>query len=275
MRNIKDMQIILIDITNLCNKSCSNCTRFCGHHSKEKIYFMDVDYFEKAVKTLSDYHGVIGIMGGEPTLHPQFVEICDIFTKTIPNKSKRGLWTNMSTQQYHDYGNVINNTFGYFATNNHVDIPIMHTPMLVASEDFKNVKDMGTIINNCWVQNTWSATITPKGAYFCEVCATLSMLFDGPNGWDVEKEPDWWKKELLEYQKWIDWGCTKCGAALPLKPRRSNEVIDDISISNLKRLQNVKSPKIAKNKYKLHKCSESLLDRSEIRGCAWYREYNK
>ena len=43
MRSPKDMQIILIDITNACTERCSNCTRFCGNHKKN--FFMDVDTF--------------------------------------------------------------------------------------------------------------------------------------------------------------------------------------------------------------------------------------
>ena len=35
MRQIRDMSIIEIDITNVCEKRCSNCTRFCGHHKKK------------------------------------------------------------------------------------------------------------------------------------------------------------------------------------------------------------------------------------------------
>lgn len=278
MRNIKDMGIILIDITNACNQNCSNCTRFCGHFSKDKIYFMTLEYFENAALSLREYSELgddklVGIMGGEPTLHPQFVEICEIFKRCIPDKNKRGLWSNTLTPQYKKYINVINDTFGKFNLNDHTSHPIKHTPILVASEDFKDVtkEDMEIIIDNCWVQNYWSATITPKGAFFCEVCASMSSLFkDGIQGWDVEKEPDWWKKTLPEYKKQFNWACHKCGCAIPLCPRRSTEVIDDVSISNLKRLQEVNSPKINKGKYELFECSKDKIDKTQVRNCAWY-----
>lgn len=277
MRNIKDMGIILIDITNACNMMCSNCTRFCGHFRKDKLYYMTPEYFEKAATTLKEYSELgddklVGVMGGEPTLHPQFVEICEIFKKCIPDKNKRGLWSNTLTPQYKKHINVINDTFGKFNLNNHTSHPIKHAPILVASEDFKDVtkENMDKIIEECWVQKYWSATITPKGAYFCEVCACMSTLFDGISGWDIEKEPNWWKKELPTYKEQINWACHKCGCAIPLQPRRSTDETDDVSVSNLKRLQDVSSPKIAKGKYQLVDCSKNKIDTTQVRNCAWY-----
>jgi MoaA/NifB/PqqE/SkfB family radical SAM enzyme len=70
MRSPKDMRTIQIDITNACVHKCSNCTRFCGHHKKP--FFMEWETFKKAVDSLSGFKKRIGIMGGEPTLHPQF-----------------------------------------------------------------------------------------------------------------------------------------------------------------------------------------------------------
>ncbi|XME04395.1 radical SAM protein [Lachnospiraceae bacterium C1.1] len=57
-------------MTNACNLRCSNCTRFCGNHKKP--FLMDIETFRKAVDSLKDFDGVTGIIGGEPTLHPDF-----------------------------------------------------------------------------------------------------------------------------------------------------------------------------------------------------------
>jgi len=120
----------------------------------------------------------------------------------------------------------------------------------------------------CWVQNTWSATINPKGAYFCEVAGMLDYLFEGDTGWDIEKEPDWWKKEVPQYAEQIEWACRKCGCQLPLRPRRSSEEIDGVTKSNLERLIAVGSPKIKAGKYELF---TEGLDLSQIRNVSWYR----
>jgi hypothetical protein len=238
---------------------------------------MDLDYFEKAAKSLTEFSKLndnkcVGVMGGEPTLHPQFPEICEIFKSAIPEKRKRGLWSNTLTSQFKLHTNIIADTFGAFNLNDHTSNPIKHTPILTAIEDFKDLTEDEKLkfIDNCWVQNYWSATINMKGAFFCEVCACMSNLFNGINGWNIEENPDWWKKELPEYKDQINWACKKCGCCLPLKPRRSNEEIDDISISNIERLIDVKSPKIIKGKFEVVECSKNILDPTQKRNTAWY-----
>lgn len=76
MKNISEMKIVQIDVTNICDKSCANCTRFCGHYRPDKLYFMELEDYEKAVISLKEFPGIIGMIGGEPTLHPKFPEMC-------------------------------------------------------------------------------------------------------------------------------------------------------------------------------------------------------
>lgn len=271
MKNISDMDIIQIDVTNVCDKSCANCTRFCGHYRSEKLYFMELDYYEKAVISLKDFPGIIGMIGGEPTLHPRFSELCEILNRHIKEKERKGLWSNTG-KKFQEHKEIITNTFGFFNLNDHLINEIIHTPILVASEDM--IKD-GRLTeelwrkhtDTCWVQTTWSATITPKGAYFCEVAGTLDYLFDGNIGWNLDKEPDWWRKPIPEYAKQISWACRKCGCQLPLRPKRSTDEIDDVSESNLERLISVSSPKIKGGKYEIFKDD---LDFSQIRNDTWY-----
>lgn len=267
MRNISEMNIIQIDITNSCTNGCSNCTRFCGHYTKDRIYFMDKDYFIAALTSLKDFDGIIGIIGGEPTLHPLFCEFCEIFKEFKPNKEKRGLWSN-TYGNFQKYKDVINDTFGYFNLNDHISRKIMHTPILVASEDIiPNIEERKKLIDSCWIQNYWSATINPNGAFFCEVAGMLSYLYDGLKGYDIIENPDWWKLPLSEYKNQIDWACNKCGGAIPLIPRRSIENIDDISISSLSRLKNIKSPKIKNESYIIY---NKNIDYNQDRNVAWY-----
>ena len=90
MRPIYENTVIHIDVTNACWLKCTNCTRHVGHHKKS--YFMDLDYVAKAIDSLQDFPGRIGLMGGDPTLHPKFDEICKLFSDMIPRR-KRELWT--------------------------------------------------------------------------------------------------------------------------------------------------------------------------------------
>ena len=74
MRSLVDMDTIQIEVTNACTHSCSNCTRFCGHHAKP--YFMTLPMFKEAVDSFVGFPKMVGLIGGEPLLHPAFEERC-------------------------------------------------------------------------------------------------------------------------------------------------------------------------------------------------------
>src|SRR5678815_4447941 len=83
--------IIQIHITRVCNLSCTHCTQ--GSNFGGKPVLMTLENFEIAVKSLRNYSGVVGVFGGNPTMHPQFAQICQILSEHIP-WDHRGLWSN-------------------------------------------------------------------------------------------------------------------------------------------------------------------------------------
>lgn len=273
MRSPKDMRIIQIDITNACVHQCSNCTRFCGHHKKP--FFMDFDTFKKAVDSFEGFEGCVGVMGGEPTLHPEFARFVEYIGEKYPstyklesskkpivnfgsyihdknyildemlNKRKGpGLWSSVC-ESYYKHFEMIQDTFSFQNINDH-DNKSLHMPMLVSRKEM-GIKDEDwyAIRDNCLVQNQWSATITPKGAFFCEVAAALDMLFDGPGGWKIEK--GWWNRKPEEFGDQLKW-CEICGGAIMNKGRLSNEEIDDVSPRLYEMLKQVESPKLKRGR---------------------------
>ena len=233
------MKIIQIDITNACINKCSNCTRMIGHHKKP--FYMDLETYKRAVDSLVDFPGMVGMIGGEPLLHPDFPEMAHYLAERITDKKRRGLWSTIPKGAKH--GAVIKEVFGNLFLNDHTINGIKHQPILVAAQDVVQDADkMWSLIDNCWVQTLWSASITPKGAFFCEVAAALDMLFDGPGGWPVE--PGWWKREPEDFADQKNRWCPGCGCAIPLPRRSSIEEIDDVSPSNLERLRQIHSPKV-------------------------------
>jgi len=224
MRALLDMDTIQIEVTNACMNSCSNCTRFCGHH--EKPYFMSLDEFRRALDTMVEYPKMTGIMGGEPLLHPQFEEICKYASSKI-EPGRLGLWTSLP-KGYEHYARLICDTFGHIFINDHTRDDVYHCPVLVAAEEVvPDRRKMFYLIDHCWLQNNWSASINPKGAFFCEVAAALDLLFGGPGGWPVE--PYWWARTPKDFTEQVERWCPKCGCALPLPRRRSTDGRDDIS----------------------------------------------
>ena len=90
MRNLSEMEVIHIDVTNACHLRCANCTRHLGHH--QKPYFMDLDFVEKALDSMEGFPGKVGLMGGEPFMHPKIKEIIELFGKKT-HRRKRQLWS--------------------------------------------------------------------------------------------------------------------------------------------------------------------------------------
>lgn len=262
MRPLYAMEIIQIDVTNACINKCSNCTRLIGHHREP--FFMNFETFRRAVDSLVDFPGVVGMIGGEPLLHPSFPRMAEYFAERLPDKKRRGLWSTIPRGCQH--GPLIKEVFGTLYLNDHSINTILHQPILVAAEEVVSDEDeMWRLIDNCWVQNYWSASITPKGAYFCEVSAAFDMLFDGPGGWPVE--PGWWKREPCEFSEQKERWCRRCGCALPLTRRPSVESRDDVSSGNLVRLRAINSPGVRMGRTVLY---EGGLANNWKPGYNWY-----
>lgn len=255
MRPIAENTVIQIDIAvGACHLSCANCTRFIGHHRKPA--FMSLDMIATAIDSLDGFPGRVGIMGGEPALHPQFRDVLALVRKKIPDKSRREFWT--SGWKWKKYREDILETFDRdkIAYNDHSQTTGRHAPLLVAIEEVVEDPELRKIlIDNCPFQARWSASITPKGAFFCEIAAAQDWLFDGPGGYPVE--PGWWKKTQPEFQDQVDRYCGKCSGALPLESLSDNRGGRDglskdlVSPGNLARLREVGSPRVAKGGYEI------------------------
>jgi hypothetical protein len=267
MRSPADMTVIQVDITNACTKRCANCTRFCGHQVKP--FFMDFDTFKNAIASMAGFPGIVGIMGGEPTIHPEFEAFAlyfaenfgtdrdnrpmlapssdfighittDAFNFSIGGSNQRGLWSSIS-RKYYAHFELIQEIFGLQCLNDHTSASQHTTLMCTRKELGIGDEEWVALRDNCWVQNSWSAAITPKGAFFCEVAASLDMTFDGPGGWKVE--PGWWKRTPAEFGDQLQW-CERCSACLPVPKRNANDETDDVSPFYFAELQRINSKKI-------------------------------
>ena len=246
MRPLIEMSSIAIEVTNACGKGCSNCTQLTSHFPKS--YFIAMDQFQDAIDSMEGFPGVVGIQGGEALLHPQFEELCRYAASKIP-KEQLGLWTCFPAGKEH-YREIICETFGNIFLNDHSRNDILHAPILVASREMPiNRWKRNIFYDHCWVQNSWSACVIGKKAYFCEVAGALATLFGIDCGWKAE--PEWWTRSPIDFKDQIESLCPLCGCSLPLKKRASTEGVDDISQGNYERLKAI-SPKIKAGKYQIH-----------------------
>jgi hypothetical protein len=216
----------------------------------------------------------LGVMGGEPTLHPRFPDLCDYIRDNFPQSKPthvftgpsrhfvqdiedhnlrlkrdtiRGLFSSLGPSYYRHF-EKIQDTFGFQCLNDHLN-PSSHGGLMITRRELGIPDDEWTKLrDNCWVQNLWSASITPKGAFFCEIAASLDMLLDGPGGWPVEK--GWWEREPKDFGDQLQW-CEYCSAALAVPKTDAREEKDDASPWWRDRLAALGSPKAGRGGVKL------------------------
>lgn len=274
----REQWCIQIDVTDACQRKCSNCTRLTGHGSQP--YFMPLETFRQCCEALRRFpldspsdpghwrQGVkcVGIMGGEPLLHPAFPELCRI-TGQYFAKEHRGLWTGMRWRETR-HADVIRDTFtplGYINLNVHA-VPSLHQPVLVAARDaVKDEAAMWELIRNCPLQREWSGSMTPKGFFFCEVAAAMDRVFHGPGGLPIEEAS--WRKDIDSFRDQIERWCPRCGVCVPLDRRFDCEERDDVSRTNLDNLRALGSRRIANGQYVLW--SGDVAQQSEWEPLNW------
>jgi hypothetical protein len=232
--------ILQILITRACDKACFGCTQ--GSNLGGKPVMITVPEFEQAVLSLKDYFGVVGLFGGNCTLHKQFPELCAILRKHIPFE-RRGLWSN----KLHGHGALCRETFNPDHSNLNVhldqeawdefwrdwpearhklkgmDKDSLHSPPFVAMQDVGIPEDKRwELISRCSVNQTWSAICCPipgKGlrGFFCEIAGAQAMLHAHDPNWPdlgVKIEPGWWKKSMQDFAGQVRHYCHRCGVPM-------------------------------------------------------------
>jgi len=83
---------IEVNITLQCNLACPNCNRLC-HIYRDRTEHMVVGQIEKFIEQAKAGGGIykLKLLGGEPLLHPQFVDIYNLLTKAAQDGIIKGI----------------------------------------------------------------------------------------------------------------------------------------------------------------------------------------
>jgi Predicted glycosyltransferases len=250
--------VMQIHITNICDLSCPNCSQGCNLHTHPQS--MTLDQFETAVISVKDYYGVIGVYGGNPTLHHQFPEICEILRHHIPFE-QRGLFTNGLS----GHGKVCQETFNptYSNLNIHANMdvyaeferdwpqaisnvkgfnPSRHSSLWVAIKDVEDLsdEDKWKRILDCDINKYWSALIGLfRGeirAWFCEIAGSQSRLHEDDPAYPdtgLKVEQGWWKLPIQNFEHQVLKHCWDCGIPLRGKGDLDNGINEYVSKTHL------------------------------------------
>ena len=96
MFTIKDLKMVVINVSNVCNLKCPYCPNREDNFRKTNLYYgdyMSIKTIKKIKESLDkiDYKGEVSITGfGEPLLNPHICEICEIMGKYKPNLLTNG-----------------------------------------------------------------------------------------------------------------------------------------------------------------------------------------
>jgi len=231
--------IIQIHITRACNLGCFSCTQ--GSQLAGKPAMMTVDQFRQACVSIQNHWGVAGVFGGNPAVHPDFEEMCEVMRGIIPWE-RRGIWCNaplgkakvmrVTFNPAHSNLNVhmCKEAYEEFATDWPESIPFLkgldrdsiHTPPFVAIKDvIHDESKMWDMIKDCDINKYWSSLIGVVGgelkAYFCELAYAQAAMHAGEPDWPVsriEVTDEWWKKPQADFEAQIRQHCPACGIPL-------------------------------------------------------------
>ena len=212
-RRINENNIVLL-VTWRCNFSCDNCIANCSKKqapSNELMPIEKIEHFVSDCKKNDKKWNQITICGGEPTLHPQFKEICVLLKQAELTKA---LWlsTNGYTQKTKE--------LMYFAQSIGilVDNSYKTHEQLVGSAKWRWVP-----INVAPVDVGYTDSALGKGCYQSEVCG---LGYDSNGYWGCPQGAIYSRtfdfkpvctsiKDLTDEKIIASWKeqCSICGAA--------------------------------------------------------------
>ena len=238
--------IIQIMVTRACDLACHHCTQ--GSNLAGKPAMMTPEQFDRACVSLEGYFGVVGMFGGNPTMHPQFGELCSIMRARVPYL-QRGLWCNnlrgkgadarITFNPRHSNLNVhlSSEAAAEFRRDWPESAPFLKgegvdsthgSPWVAMKDVIPDEEDRWRRIGECDVNRYWSALIGVfRGelrAYFCEVAYSQAALHESNPDWDGtggpmpdtghEVAPGWWRRPMEAFRDQVETHCHNCGIPL-------------------------------------------------------------
>ncbi len=203
---------IEIDITYECNLKCLGCNRSCTQApTKESIKVSDIKKFITASINDNKQWQRINILGGEPTLHPNFKEIIDLIYNEYILKYSPNTILKIVSNGFEEQSRLLcdeirkrykNVCIGYssYKTNRVVEYFSPFNDAPIDDENFKNAN----YHKGCWVTSYCGIGLNSKGYYVCAVAGGIDRLVNKKmaikNLKDITEEK--LKKQLDEFCKY-------------------------------------------------------------------------
>lgn len=235
-------------ITNLCNLSCGGCCQGCGLLEKSKLWSIEPKELDDIINQLKPYRKVMGIFGGEPTVHPKYKEILEILY------SHPDIYFYVTTNGVIKMEDTNNVHYAITDKDELIEKGIKFNPCLVAPVDLLKVENKDFYWERVqktkcpWTDSETCASYISKSGkfYICGPGGAIDEDNGGKHGWTLDENPfDKTDEEIAAQGREM---CYKCGYCFTNEENKKFGLEQKInapslvSISNLNRFK--KTPKI-------------------------------
>ena len=222
----------ILPITNVCNKTCGGCNELCGLFSKEKLWFLTLDEIKRYIELVKNYKEEITIIGGEPTLHPQWNEIVEMLYVYEDVQFRVNTNGRLGHVPF-EVPNRNSKNVKYFVDTH----PEGQTffPGIVAAQDMLKIEDpqfyWEKAKNDCPIWAVEGASIYNNKAYFCENAAAFDWMYNnGKNGWLIEDGKNPFDKTESEIAAQAEKFCYRCGWCMFKELNRDQQKVHNKTI---------------------------------------------
>jgi len=207
---IPNLKKIELDITYICNLTCSGCSRSSAQAPSSMHMPIEViQNFLKETETKGIRWESLHILGGEPTLHPDFVEIVltldewfqmhspETDLKVITNGVSKLTQSNLEKipERWH-YDNSFKIDFQ--KATSHFE------PFNLAPIDLEKWKEQD-FKKGCYITQDSGIGLTPYGYFHCAIAGGMERIMSLGHGLESMPEHPWEMLEMME-----DY-CKNCG----------------------------------------------------------------
>ena len=173
----RSLRYIQIDITYMCNLNCINCNRSCGKAiNEESLSVAQIKKFIDESINKQIFWERIDILGGEPTLYTELIEILELLAQYKKNYSSSTIIQVVTNGR----GNAkilekIPSDIAIYNSHLQNKNKLSH-PFNVAPIDkffYKN----SDFTNGCWITQNCGIGLNKYGYYPCAVAAGIDRVF--------------------------------------------------------------------------------------------------
>ena len=199
---------IELDITWACNLTCPNCNRSCPQApTTDRMRVEQVRQFVKESRVAGQRWERIRLLGGEPTLHPEFADIIAVliaYKREFSPETVLEISTN-------GYGSAVAARIAALppevsVNNSHKEPGVQpeFAAFNIAPQDLPAYRGVSWK-NGCSIITSCGFGLTPKGYYPCAIAGGIDRIFGGDRGRTSLPSQDDDMVDLLEEF------CPKCG----------------------------------------------------------------